>query len=131
MYLNPVVLTGTVTHDPEFRHTAAGVALATFTVVFRHRVLRQNKWVGSNPIYKSVVVWRDQARNVAHSLAAGTRVTVIGREVDDSSTPDGSDRRVVRTVVEAEDVAVSLRYAVADITKIARSVQHPQPGTPA
>jgi hypothetical protein len=38
---------------------------------------------------------------------------------------------VVRAVVEAEDVVVSLRYAVAALTKIARSIQHPQPGTPA
>ena len=56
------------------------------------------------------------------SLAAGTRVTVIGREVDDSYTPTGSARRVVRTVVEAEDVAASLRYAFLDITTIAQSV---------
>jgi single-strand DNA-binding protein len=57
-------------------------------------------------------VWRDQAENASQSLAKGSRVVVIGRLRQRSwETPEGDKRSV--TELEAEEVAPSLRWAVA------------------
>ena len=76
---------------------------------------------------KDVVVWRDTARNVAATLTAGMRVTVVGYEVDASYTPQGGDRKVVRTATEAEEVSVSIRFATATVTKNTPRTRNPEP----
>ncbi|PZS12127.1 MAG: hypothetical protein DLM60_23060, partial [Pseudonocardiales bacterium] len=43
----------------------------------------------------------------------GMAVTVTGKLLDDSYTPNGSDYPVRRDKLEALDVAVSLRFATA------------------
>ena len=59
----------------------------------------------------------------AANLAKGTAVTVTGKLADDSWTPEDSGRKIYRTVLEAEDIAVSLRFATAEVTKVRRE-QH-------
>jgi len=44
-------------------------------------------------------------------------VTVTGQFADDSYVPDGSDRVIRRHRLEAQDIAVSLRWATATVTR--------------
>jgi len=44
-------------------------------------------------------------------------VTVTGQFADDSYVPDGSDRVIRRHRLEAQDIAISLRWATATVTR--------------
>ena len=66
------------------------------------------------------------AQEVYDTIGKGTTVTVTGIEADDSYTresrePGGEDIVIRRVKIEATDVAVSLRYATAQVTKVNRS----------
>jgi single-strand DNA-binding protein len=59
-----------------------------------------------------VIVWRDQAKHSAESLAKGSRVVVVGKLQQRSWTAeDGSARSIVEVV--AEELGPSLRWATA------------------
>ncbi len=66
-----------------------------------------------------MTAWADLAENVAESLNKGTYVTVTGRLVQKSYTTEGGEKRTY-TEIRADDVAVSLRYATASVTKTNR-----------
>jgi single-stranded DNA-binding protein len=66
-----VSFAGTLTDDPELRHTEGGTARATFRVAIPGRTR------DSEPSFFTVVVWRDQAEHAAQSLAKGSRVVVV------------------------------------------------------
>lgn len=118
--LNTTVVTGNVTNaGVTLRETNAG-PVANFTVAVSHRIKRQGEWVDSDPVFKDIAVWREPAHNAADTIKPGMRVTVVGVEKDASYTPAGSDRRVYRVVVEAEEVSVSIRFATAEVTKTGR-----------
>ena len=56
----------------------------------------------------TVIVWRDQAEHAAQSLAKGSRIVVVGRLQQRSSTAeDGSARSVVEVMADEEPVATS------------------------
>jgi single-stranded DNA-binding protein len=57
-------------------------------------------------------VWRDQAENVAESVAKGNRVIVNGRLKSRAwETPDGDKRSIVE--IDADEVGPSLKWATA------------------
>jgi single-strand DNA-binding protein len=67
-----VSFAGNLTDDPEVRYTEAGIARAIFRVaVSGHREQEAS--------FFTVVVWRDQAKHAAQSLAKGSRVVVVDR----------------------------------------------------
>lgn len=68
-------------------------------------------------IYFRVIAFNALAENAAASLHRGTTVTVTGYLADDSYTPEGSDQRIRRQRLEAGDIAASLRFATAAVTK--------------
>jgi single-strand DNA-binding protein len=68
-------------------------------------------------VYHRVIAFNGLAENAAASLCKGTTVTVTGYLADDSFTPEGSEQRVRRTRLEAGEIAVSLRFATAEVTK--------------
>jgi single-strand DNA-binding protein len=71
----------------------------------------------------TVIVWRDQAKHVAESLAKGSRVVVVGRLQQRRWTAeDGSSRQVIEVV--AEELGPSLRWATPTPTKATRSAAH-------
>jgi single-strand DNA-binding protein len=67
-----------------------------------------------------VNVWRQQAENVAESVTRGTRVVVTGRLKQRSHETSSGDKRTVYEI-EADDVAVSLKFGTAKVAKAARS----------
>ena len=128
---NTVTIVGNVTRDPELRFTKNGVANATLAVAVNRRW--QNKatqeWE-EQVSYFDVVCFRNLAENVAESIARGTRVVVTGR-LDQRTweTQEGDKRSKIELV--ADDVAPSLMWATAEITKTERSGNRATKAAPA
>lgn len=114
---NNVTITGNVTRDPELRFTPSGQAVANFGVaVNRSWQNRQTQEWEEQVSFFDVTCWAQLAENVSETLSKGTRVTVTGR-LDQRSweTQDGDKRSKVEIV--ADDVAISLRFATAEVTR--------------
>ena len=113
---NTVTIVGNATRETEQRFTASGQAVATFGVAVNRRWQnRNNEWEESTSFF-DVTCWAQLAENVAESVPKGGRVVVTGR-LDQRSweTQEGDKRSKVEIV--ADDVAPSLRWATAQITK--------------
>ena len=68
----------------------------------------------------NVVAWREQAENAAESLTKGMRVVVTGRLEQRSWETDNGDKRSV-VEISADEIAPSLRWATAQVTRNERS----------
>jgi single-strand DNA-binding protein len=114
---NTVTIVGNCTRDPELRFTPSGQAVASFGVAVNRRWQNRQtqEWEEATSFF-DVSCWQQLAENVAESVQKGTRVVITGR-LDQRSweTQDGDKRSKVEIV--ADDVAPSLRWATADITK--------------
>jgi single-strand DNA-binding protein len=119
--MNEITIHGNLTDDPTLHHSPSGVAVLKFTVAVNSRRFNRptNRWVDRNPVFHRVVAFNGLATNAATTLVKGMTVTVTGELADDSwRTEDG--RKISRSQLEAADIAVSLRYATAQVTKIHR-----------
>jgi single-strand DNA-binding protein len=115
--MNTITVYGNLTDDPTLRYSSTGTAVLRFCVAVTRRSYdrRSGEWVPRPPVFHRVVAFGTLAENAA-TLAKGTAVTVIGELADDSWTTDtGETRRQVQ--LEAADIAVSLRFATAQITR--------------
>ncbi|GAB2621118.1 single-stranded DNA-binding protein [Pseudactinotalea suaedae] len=117
-----ITVVGNLTADPELRFTPSGAAVANFTVASTPRQFdrQSNEWKDGDTLFMRCSVWREAAENVAESLTKGTRVIVQGRLVQRSyETREGEKRTVVE--LQVDEVAPSLRYATAKVTRSQRS----------
>ena len=113
---NTVTIVGNATREPELRFTASGQAVATFGVAVNRRWQnRNNEWEESTSFF-DVTCWAQLAENVAESVPKGGRVVVTGRLDQRSWETQEGDKRSKGEIV-ADDVAPSLRWATAQITK--------------
>ena len=118
---NNVTITGNATREPELRFTPSGQAVANFGVAVNRRWQnRQTQEWEEAVSFIDVTAWAQLAENIAETVAKGTRVTVTGR-LDQRSweTQDGDKRSKVEVV--ADDVAISLRWATAEVMRNERS----------
>ncbi len=116
--MNELTIHGNLTADPDpLRYSADGKAALNFSVaVNRRRYDKQaGQWSDLAPVFHRVVAFGTLAENAAN-LTRGTAVTVTGELADDSWTPEDGKRQY-RTQLIAADVAVSLRFATATVTK--------------
>jgi single-strand DNA-binding protein len=116
-----ITVVGNLTADPELRFTPSGAAVANFTVASTPRQFdrQSNEWKDGDTLFMRCSVWREAAENVAESLTKGTRVIVQGRLVQRSyETREGEKRTVVE--LQVDEVAPSLRYATAKVTRSQR-----------
>jgi single-strand DNA-binding protein len=118
---NVITIVGNLTEDPELRYTQNGVAVTNVRVAVnrRFRNNQTNEWEDRLDGYFTVNVWRDQAENVAESLAKGSRVMVQGRLISRSYEDKEKQTRWV-TEIEADEVCPSLRWARAKVEKVSR-----------
>ncbi len=118
---NNVTLTGNITRDPELRFTPSGQAVATFGLAVNRRWQNRqtNEWEEQTSFF-DVKCWAQMAENVSESLTRGSRVVVTGRLEQRSWETDNGDKRSKVEVV-ADEIAPSLRWATAQITKNERS----------
>jgi single-strand DNA-binding protein len=114
---NTVTIVGNCTRDPELRFTPSGQAVANFGVAVNRRWQNRQtqEWEEATSFF-DVTCWQQLAENVAETIQKGTRLVVTGR-LDQRSweTQDGDKRSKVEIV--ADDVAPSLKWATASITK--------------
>ena len=118
---NTVTVIGNVTRDPELRFTPSGQAIATFGLAVNRRWQnRQTQEWEEQVSFFDIKCWAQMAENVGESVQKGTRVLVTGRLEQRSWETDNGDKRSKVEVV-ADEIAPSLRWATAEVTKNERS----------
>ena len=125
--MNEITIHGNLTDEPALHHSPSGVPVLTFSVAVNGRRFNRqtNRWVDKAPVFHQVVAFNGLATNAATTLAKGTTVTVTGELIDDSWQPE-EGRKIWRNKLLADDIAVSLRFATAQVTKVRRE----QPAEP-
>ena len=114
----PITLVGNLVADPELRFIPNGAAVTTIRVASTPRVYNRetNQWEDGDALFLTCNIWRQAAENVAESLTKGARVVVVGKLKQRSyQTREGENRTVFE--VDADEIAPSLRYATAQITR--------------
>ena len=115
-----VTIVGNLTDDPEVTFTPNGAAVCNFRLAVTARVKDGDSWRDGDTSFYRITAWRQLAEHVAESLTKGDRAVVIGRLKSRSwETPEGDKRSVVE--VEADEVAPSLRWAIAKPQRAARN----------
>lgn len=116
-----VTVIGNLTADPELRFTAAGRAVARFSVAVNRRW--QNKttqeWEEKVSFF-NCTAWAELAENLATSCTRGMRIVVVGRLEQNSWETDAGEKRSTIELV-ADEAGPSLRWATAEVSKIERS----------
>lgn len=126
-----VTVVGNLTRDPEVKFQVAGQAKLVLAVAVTRRWQdpATNQWQDSTS-FLDIVCWGDLAQNVSHSAKRGDRVIVTGRVEQRSWKSKGVARS--KTEIVADDVALSVRWATAQVTKAQRSAtdapQSDEPG---
>src|SRR6201999_3634495 len=100
--INRVILTGTLTRDPELRSLQSGTSVCSLRIASNSRRRDQSgEWV-DKPNYFSVTVWGAQGENCARFLSKGRPVCVDGRlDWREWQAQDGSKRESVEIVAES------------------------------
>lgn len=114
----PITVIGNITGDPELRFTAAGAAVANFTVASTPRTFNKDtrEWEDGDAMFLRCSVWRQAAENVAESLLKGMRVVVTGNlKSRVYETREGEKRTVFE--VEVADVGPSLMWATCKVQR--------------
>lgn len=113
---NFISMIGNLTDDPDLRFLPSGAAVCNFRIASNRRYTDREGNQQEETTFVSVNVWRDQGENIAESLKKGDRVVVLGRlRIRSYDDREGQTRWV--TEIEADEVAPSLRWARAEVTK--------------
>lgn len=103
--MNTITVSGNVGRDPELKYSASGTAVVKFSVADT-----TGKDDNKKTVWHDVVVFKEQAENVAASVRKGSRVIVTGRlDKSDYIGKDGVKKQRVEII--ADDVSISLRWA--------------------
>lgn len=118
-----VHLIGNLVQDPNHRVTASGLKVAKFRIASSGRRFDRNvnDWVSTDPVYMSVVCWRQLADNVAQVLRKGDTVMVIGRLTYREWDEDGVRRSLYE--VDAVSVGPDLNRYVTQLSRPLRELQ--------
>jgi single-strand DNA-binding protein len=114
---NNVTLVGNLVADPELRYTKGGTAVVDCRVAVNRRWNKDGEWEEETSFF-DVTVWSEMGEHVSESLSTGNRVVVTGRLEEQrwEDKESGEPRRKI--VVIADEVAPSLRWATAEVTRI-------------
>lgn len=119
-----ITIVGNLTADPELRWTQSGSPVASFTIASTPRSFdrQSGEWKDGETLFMRCTAWREMAENIAETLRKGSRTVVRGRLVQRSFETREGDRRTV-VELQADEVAVSLRYARAQVTRTGGQAQ--------
>lgn len=110
----PIVVEGNLTGDPTTGHTSGNVPWTRLRLaVDNSKPDGEGGWERGEPDYHDVVVFREQAENVAASLRKGDRAVAVGHLRFDSYEKDGKTFETHSIV--ADTVTPSLRFTTATI----------------
>lgn len=111
---------GNLLADPALRFTPNGVAVANFRVGINDARPEQNNGKQVPSLIAEVAVWRDMAENAAETLVKGTRITAKVRMTElGAYIPKNGGDPVGTLKVEALEIGPSIRWAKAQVTKVA------------
>lgn len=118
---NTVTVIGNSTREPEIRYLPSGASIVSFGLAVNRRWFNKttNDWDEQTSFF-DVKCWGELGEHVAESVPKGTRVVVTGRLEQSSWENDQGEKRSKVEIV-ADDVAPSLRWATATVTKVERS----------
>jgi len=118
---NTITVVGNITRDPELKFLNSGQAAIRVSIAVNRRWQnRQTQEWEERVSYFEVTGYGSMAENAANSLTKGMRVVVNGRlEQRSWETEQGEKRSVVE--INAEEIAPSLRFATAVVTKTPRA----------
>jgi single-strand DNA-binding protein len=116
---NEITVVGNLTREPELRFTTGGTATCSFGVAVNRRYQQNGEWVEAPTNFFNVTVWGQYGENVAGSLSKGDRVLVKGR-LDFRKYTNKEGVEVTTHDIVADEVAPSLKYATASMTRIQR-----------
>ena len=120
-----IIVEGNLTSNPRFNYTSNGKAVANLRVaVSSRRKGRDGEYADTPPVFYDVTVWGGPAEHVANSLTSGDRVLICGRGWVETYTDATGDERT-RQVIDADAIAVSLRYHTATPVKPTRAPSGP------
>lgn len=123
---NHCVLVGNLTADPELRFTKTGKAVVNFRIAATDRINRNGEWQDQTT-FVNIVVFGNQAENIAASVSKGDRVTVTGALKIRSYERPGTDEVTYFTEILAQHVAVSMQYAIAQPESVNHAHSEPAP----
>ncbi len=115
-----ITVVGNLTADPELRYTQIGLAVANFTIASTPRNFdrQANEWKDGEALFLRASVWKEFAEHVAGSLTKGMRVIAQGRLRQRSyQDREGNQRTAIE--LEVDEIGPSLRYATAQVTRLA------------
>lgn len=108
--LNRVELIGNITNDIQVRYTANGSAVTSFGVATnrRYKAPDGDDWKEETNFH-NIVVWGNQAEQLAQRARKGTRIFVAGR-LQTRSWDDAEGKKNYKTEVVAENLILLDRY---------------------
>ncbi len=96
--MNNVCLVGRLTRDPELRTTSSGIANCRFSIAVDGRPGANGE---PHTDFINIVVWRNQAENVAKYCKKGSMVGVTGRiQTGSYQAQDGTTRYTTDVVAD-------------------------------
>ena len=117
--MNEITIHGNLTAAPVLREGQSSKPFLTFTVAVNrsYYAAERGTRVDLPAVFHSVIAFNNLAENAARTLGKGMTVTVTGYLADNSYTDPATGQTIRRTRLEAGDIAVSLRFATAEVTK--------------
>lgn len=121
---------GNLTRDPELREAASGNKRATFSIAVNEGERGSDN---EKTHFVNFTAFGTLGENVAKSLAKGQRVVVTGRldTYVKAVQVDGQDKNLTMTNFIASAVGPDLRWATAEVSKVARVESNEAPAAKA
>ena len=118
--MSTLTIAGNLTRDPELRNVSGGRTVVSFSVAENRRWADKSGATQEAVTYLDVTAWGPMSTHVAASLRTGDRVLVTGR-LEQRSWEGSDGARHTKHELVATEVAASLRYAEATLTRATRS----------
>jgi single-strand DNA-binding protein len=120
--MSTLTIAGNLTATPELRNVNGGRSVVSFSLAENRRWADKATGATQEAVtYLDVTAWGAMAEHVATSLHTGDRVLVTGR-LEQRSWEGSDGQRHSKHELVATEVAASLRYAEASITRAVRPV---------
>ncbi|KXK27328.1 MAG: Single-stranded DNA-binding protein [candidate division WS6 bacterium OLB20] len=106
--LNRAEIIGNITNDIQVRYTGSGTAVASFGIATNRSYRVEDEWKDETTFH-NVVVWGNQAEQLAQRAKKGTRVYVSGR-LQTRSWDDADGKKNYKTEIVSDDLILLDRY---------------------
>lgn len=120
---NSITIIGNITREPELTFLNSGQASVKLGVAVNRRWQNRqtHSWVWEEKVsFFDVVAYGSTAENTANSLHKGDRAIVSGKLEQRSWENDNGEKRSI-TEISADEIAPSLRFATAVVTRTPKS----------